>query len=555
MNSSTMPPPGRNVNLPYSSSFSTAWFAKIAARRPTGIRIFSVLLALSTTLFVLVTTAPNGIALTPDSVGYVSAARSLSSGMGVTLYDSSPLTIQAPLYPALLSVTELLTGLDPVESARYVNAGLFGLVVYLSGLLFQRRLARTSLVVVGLAAVSASPVLFDVSTFALTEPLFVVWTLVFLLLIDNYLNENSLKLLMPIAIVTSLATLTRYFGVSLAVTGAAAILSLQSMSFRSKMIHLIWFGSVSVAPLGVWGFRNFLQDSTLFGGRDPSPYPLHHNLYFALIRILSWFVPLDYLAQNLKYTKAHFVLGAMAGYIVGLVWTPRFVWTQLRPAISRIGPEMLFAGIYSTLLIAVSTITAHEGIHDRLMSPIYVPAVLIFLYFLEGRLTEPEDFFSFRKYDFRGRLTMWKLAYPILTVWLAILLLRTTFAASQLMQTGLGYNHIDWRTSETVSYLRTHILPGITDITILSNDPEAVYFLSGVSVSTSPEATGYRSSEPRKPVASIAGKWPGSQTTVLVWFHKTERAHLFEVRELEQIADLTVVRALKDGTIYEVTNK
>ena len=548
---------GIRSNLRFSplGSLFTHWNATLTALRPTGVGILSVLLALSTTTSVLVVTAPNGIALIPDSVGYVAAARSLSAGNGLTLYDLQPLTIWAPLYPAVLALIKLISGLDPVEGARYINAGSFGLVVYFSGLLFQRRLARTSLVVVGLVAVSASPVFFSVSTYASTEPLFILWTLIFLLLLDDYLKERSSVLLIPVAIVTGLACLTRYFGISLAVTGAAAILFLQGTSFRLRLNHLIWFGAVSAAPLGVWASRNFLLDSTLFGGRDPSPYPLHHNLYFALTRVMSWFFPLDYLASSLKYTKAHFVLGAMAGYIVGLVWSPTNVLKQLKPAIRRIGPEILFFGIYSTLLIAASTITAHEGIHDRYMSPVYVPTVLIFLYLLERRLAGSSTFFSFRLFCFGGSLTMQKLAYPILIAWLAILITRTAFTASHLMQTGLGYNHIDWRTSETVSYLRRQILSGDTDIAVFSNDPEAVYIHTGASVSYSPEATGYRSSEPRRPVASLAGKWPGSQTTILVWFHETERAHLFEVHELEQIADLTVVKALQDGTIYSVSTK
>ena len=132
---------GSRFNLRFSplSSLFTHWNAALTALRPTGVGILSVLLALSTTTSVLVVTAPNGIALIPDSVGYVAAARSLSAGNGLTLYDSSPLTIWAPLYPAVLALLKLISGLDPVEGARYINAGSFGLVVYFSGLLFQRR--------------------------------------------------------------------------------------------------------------------------------------------------------------------------------------------------------------------------------------------------------------------------------------------------------------------------------------------------------------------------------------------------------------------------------
>ena len=536
-------------------SIFTIGNVRLTFPRVSGLGFFSAVVALSTTLLVLITTAPNGIALSPDSVGYVSAARSLSAGTGVTLYDSSPLTIQAPLYPTLLSLTEMLTGLDPVEGARYLNAGLFGLIVFLSGVLFRRRLVRTSFVVVGLFAVAASPVLFSVATFALTEPLFILWTLIFLLLLDNYLKEKSPALLTAIAIITGLACLTRYFGISLAVTGAALILFLQGAPFRSRLIHLFFFGAVSAAPLGAWAYRNFLLENTLFGHRDPSPYPFHHNVYFVLIRCINWFLPLDFLADRLKYTKAHFVLGAITGYVVCLAWSPGHVWVQLRPAIGRIGPEVLFAGTYLALLVAVSSMTAHEGISDRYLSPVYVPTVVILLFFLERGLGGSASSFSFRVFRHGVSLPRPNLPYTILSAWLAILVMRTALVASQLMLTGLGYSHIDWQNSETVNYLQMQIIPVGDDAAIVSNRPDAIYILSGASAASSPEARGYMSSEPRMSITSLAGKWPSANTTFLVWFYRTERAHLFEVNELEQIADLTIVEALTDGIIYEVSTK
>ena len=547
---------GKNLMLPFFLSLISIFrISRIAIGRPHGVRILSVLLASSTTLLVLIATEPNGIALTPDSVGYISAARNLSIGKGLTLYDSSPLTIQAPLYPALLALLELFTELDPLEGARFINAGLYGLIVYHSGLLLRRRLVHSSSVVVGLGAVSLSPVLFSVSAYALTEPLFILWTIVFLLLLDNYLNERSLALLLPLALVTGLACLTRYLGISCAVSGAAALLFLHRIPFRSRLYHFTLYGAISGALLGAWAARNFLLASTFLGDRDPSPYPLYQNLYFALVRYLSWFFPLDYFADNLRSTKAHFVLGAITGYIVGFAWSPRNLWTDLRPALFKIGPELLFAGIYSTLLVVVSTVTAHEGINDRYMSPVYVPAIVIFLYCFEKRLAGPATDFSFRLFSFTGKVATRPWANALLITWLAILSLRTVHTATQLMQTGLGYNHTSWRTSETISYFREKILSHSDEIVIFSNSPDAVYIFSGAPVSSSPEATGYKSSEPRRPVASIAGTWPSSQTAFLIWFNDIERDHLFKVHELEQVADLSVVKALPDGTIYMVSTK
>ena len=547
----------RHNTLFYSFLFSisTIWIARISAGGPTGLRIFSVLLALSTTLLVLITTGPNGIALAPDSVGYISAARNMSAGNGLTLYDSSPLLLQAPLFPVVLSLIERQLGLDPTVGVRYLNAGLFGLIVYLSGLLFRRRLVTPPTVIFGLLAESLSPILFRLSAFALTELLFILWTLVFLLLLESYLNERSFTLLLLLSVITGLASITRYTGISCALTGVAAILFLQRGPLQSKLTHLLVYCVFSAVPLGAWAARNFVLANTFLGNRDPSNFPLHHNLYFPLVRVLSWILPLDYLANSLKSTKAHFVLGSITGFLLGLPWSLENFRQVLRPAFRQLSPELLYTGIYSTLLVLVSTFTAHEGISHRLMSPIYVPIVLIVLFIVEQRLAGAAGEFSIRLFGYTGNMRVRQLAYCMLYLWLAIPSLQVAQTAAELVGTGLGYSHISWRTSETVGYLREEILSGGEDSPLYSNYPDAVYILTGATVSFSPEATEYASSEPRRPVASIVGTWPGPQPAYLVWFYNTTRVHHFEVSELEQVVALSVVAALTDGTIYRVSAK
>ena len=527
----------------------------LTTAKQTGVRTLTILLSLSATFLVLISTAPNGIALSPDSVAYVAAARSLSDGNGLTLFDSTPLTLWPPLYPAVLSAAQLLFGLDPVDGARIVNAALFGLIVYLSGLLFRRHLASSSFVILGLVTVFLSPALFGVSIFAWTEPLFILWTLLFLLLLDSYLKEGSTTLLIFLAIVSGLACLTRYIGVSCAVTGVAALFFFQKGAFRSKLPHLFLFGTISLAPLGVWAARNILQANTLMGDRAPARFPLYNNFYLSLISFFNWALPIEELGDRLKSTRAHLFLGAIAGYLAGAAWSPRNVWVDLENAICRIGPVMLFAGIYSTILIVVSTTTAHEGIGDRFLSPVFVPTVLIILFLVEKRLAGSAKSLSFRLFGISAGVSRQKLVVAVLVVWLAVPSFRVARTAGQSMQTGLGYNHVSWRTSDTISYLQEQLLSGGSTIRIYSNSPDAVYILSGASATGSPAAKGYKSSEPRRPIASLAGSWPASQPAFLVWFDDTHRPFLFDVEELKQIADLTVVARLADGTVYRVSSK
>ena len=71
----------------------------------------------------------HGVGASPDSVVYIGVARNLLAGRGLTepfgaLVDT-PLTRYPPLYPALLAAGGPL-GLDPLATARWISALLFG---------------------------------------------------------------------------------------------------------------------------------------------------------------------------------------------------------------------------------------------------------------------------------------------------------------------------------------------------------------------------------------------------------------------------------------------
>lgn len=292
----------------------------------TASKSISVLLAIAAALLVLATTSPYGLALSPDSASYVSAARSLSDGNGLTSHKLIPLTWYPPLYPTILSLIDTFIGLDPLEGARFLGAVLFGLVVLLSGLLLNCYLATPSLVYIGQTAVLFSPVLFRVSTYAWTEILLILWTLLFMLVLRKYLSKKTVGLLLLLAIFAGMASLTRYIGLACAVAGVSAILLFHKGSFRSRLFHLLFFGIVSAAPLGAWAVRNYLVAQELMGDYGPSRYNMFHNLYFASIEVFSWFFPIDLLADKLPYTRVHFALGASVGYLAGAVCRPRRVW-------------------------------------------------------------------------------------------------------------------------------------------------------------------------------------------------------------------------------------
>ena len=87
-----------------------------------------------------------------------------------------------------------------------------------------------------------SPILFNVAIYAWSEPPFILLTVLFLLIRNAYLKKKSTGLLLLLSSVATLACLTRYMGVALILTGAAAILSFQRSATRTKLLHLLLLG-------------------------------------------------------------------------------------------------------------------------------------------------------------------------------------------------------------------------------------------------------------------------------------------------------------------------
>ena len=530
-------------------------FSKTASAKLMSLKSLAILFPLAGFLLVLISTAPHGIGLSPDSVTYISVARSLSAGKGLTLYNSAPLIGYPPVYPVALSLVELTFGVDPVEGARFVNALIFGLIICLSGILFRRHLVSPPFVLVGLASVTLSPVLFERSSYALAEPLFILWTLIFLLLLESYLNKRSVKLLLLLGTFAGLASLTRYIGLSCALTGAVAILFFPKSPLRSKLNHFILFGTISTLPLCAWAGRNYVLADALLGHGSPSSSSFTNSLARALLYCFNWFFPIDLVAQRLESAYTFLFLAAVIGYLFGVLWSPRKIVSEAKTAFRRIGPTMLFAGIYTTMLVAVSSFISVEEIGDRFMSPVFVPTVLTILLLLKQNTVCTERNFSIRFLGFAGNLSKANLVVAILVAWLVLPSFRVAKIGSQLMRTGLDYSHVSWRASDTLNFVREHLLPRADSLLIYSNHPDVIYIHTGASVSFSPRAQGYNSSEPRKPVASIVDIWPESQTAHLVWFDNTHRTYLFEIEELQQIASLEMVAQLTDGAIYRVAAK
>ena len=122
-------------------------------------------------------------------------ARHLADGKGYTA-SGRPVTLFAPGYSALLSVGERF-GLDAVRGARLLSVAALCCTIALSYVLLRRHVYSQKVVVAGTIAVALSSVLLAVYKEAMSEHVFIVVVLLFVLAAEEHVR--SPRALWPLA--------------------------------------------------------------------------------------------------------------------------------------------------------------------------------------------------------------------------------------------------------------------------------------------------------------------------------------------------------------------
>ncbi len=179
--------------------------------RPDRFTLLTAAIAALGAALVLGRVLPFGVLVNSDSAHYIAAARSLLSGEGFLRFEGSPFSTWPPLYPLLLAAASLGT-FDPVAVAGPLNAILFGLTVFVVGRYLQQRLASRLLAAWGCLATALAVPLLEWSSYAASEPLFILLAILALVQTDRFLADGRHRTLVWAAAFSALAWQTRYVG-------------------------------------------------------------------------------------------------------------------------------------------------------------------------------------------------------------------------------------------------------------------------------------------------------------------------------------------------------
>lgn len=433
--------------------------------------ILSLLAVLGTSLVLYAT--PQGLSLSDDSIAYIAGARSILAGNGyhaIWLASNKPVTHFPPGFSSLLALIGL-SGLDPLRGTRFVNSLLFGANTFLLGLIGWRMTKSQWLGILLALFFLFNASLFRVHTAAMSEPLYIFFSLLAFLAFSQYFNPlpnkagNNRKEMWLVftATLSAFSYLTRYAGLALVATFLLALILLQE-TWRRRLMDAGIFLMGFLPLVLVWSVRNKIVANNATN-RTLVYHPLtEENIHTGIFNFAEFIAPIEQ-GRRMLMQIPNLVVGLLFVMIlVLLVWV---VYKGLGKFFNPVGetPEILsFAstlyvfGYLASIVSSMLLFDASTKFKLRINAPVYISLILMLVFFLSWAWSRR----AFFARSFTVLVTVFALAVSVSGIVDAVTLLR---------RGGQGYASFVWFDSEAMAFLRT--LPEGTRI--YSNQAGPVY--------------------------------------------------------------------------------
>ena len=547
-----------NINRFFTFIFPSLTHVLSHARlTPLAFPALLILLGFLGATHILVRTSTYGAALTGDSIIYLSAARSVLAGDGIYTFSGGYLNnLWAPFFPLFLAFIGLL-GIDPLDAGRLVNCAIFGLIISISGFWLNKKFTSRLLVLGATVTIMTSFPLSHISSYFMTEALFILFALLALMQIESFVRQGRNTARQPFvlsAIFAALAAVTRYVGITVIFSAILIILIRKNIPIYTRLKYAVSYTAISSVPLAAVLIHNYLTFGApinhyrLSWSHPPTVLTILTEIFTVFDR---WIFPRKFLRSgplNIPWLLVGLiVLGILVFFIMSRRSQDTKLTDSLRPAV----PFAIFTLVYFTFLVSIKLVVSMLQAIDtsRYLAPLYIPLLFIAVLLLDRLLTD----------DARGKMVTfkWILVSLVLLGWLTHIGLTVEKGLYDTVRSltsgyeGNTYNTTYWDDSETVAYLKANPLDG----QIYSNDPAALYILAAVPppVKFAPPPVKLAVGDNSCP--SSWYRYQDFDATYIVWIDRKEyRYPDFYMQNLKAQCSLKPVAELSDGSIYYYTD-
>lgn len=473
----------------------------------------------------LIFTGHSGIGISPDSIAYISTARSIHEHWTMTDFNLKPLVAFPVFYPVLLSFIMFLTGTDIVQTGVVLNCVLLAAVVLLSGRLLDRfQFQSVWYKRILLLFIVFSPALIEVYAMLWSETVLILFSLIFFLFLEKYLKHHTLKNLVICAVLAGLATVTRYAGITLTGTAGLMILFAPHMEAKKKAGHIALLSLISFFILFLNLIRNHVLVGSLTGPRQFGHTPLLENVGYYGKTLSDWY-PLFNHEHNTTI-----LIGLLVFTVVLLLFLYRAFKGKYYGGQENIATA--FVVVYSVFIVGISTLSHFEGINNRLLVPIFIPSLFALTYWLPG-------FFSGLSTGAR------QAGIALLLFFLLLFQYNVTTQLDEMYQDAVsygvpGYADDSWKKSETANFLAKHPEFLEKGLKIYSNAHDAVYFKTGLHADELPHHIDRAYQE----------KFYKEKAHYIVWFNSIDDPELIHLSSIYKHRKLLKKYRFGDGWVF-----
>ena len=472
----------------------------------------------------------SGVTVSPDSVGYIAAARNFISGHGLSVMKADgsfvPVTAVPPLYSMTLGLI-LRTDVDLFNGARYLNLLLFAGTIAICFRIFERAVGTSGTVLSSVLVITITSVtLLMVFASAWSECLFIFFATLGLYWLCRYPEET--RVINYAAVAFACAWITRYIGFTLVITGLIWIF-MKNDGWGHRVRIAARYLVIAMMPMALWLIRNATTGLPPVGRSVEFHFVSGAHFRSLWHTIATWFVP----ERLSSPVKAALLLVEFA-LLVMLIVSERRSEPKRQPSENRVLHVMsIFSAVYLASLIAsISLVDFSTPLDYRILAPAFIP-------FLAAGASILAPMFAAAQPD-RAR------AAAIGALAMFVVACHVGAAVNWARVSGNGYWAAyagrEWRESATIAAVRS--LP--SEAKIFSNATEPIYLLTGRTASGLPNVSMQHDSTGR-----LARQLLREGNAIVLF---TSAASSSNYRENITRLPVKIVSELPDGTLYTVTS-